>query len=94
MESTEWGEGSGWILGNLYSPKEWWGIGQAAQGGGGVILPGGVQEEGKCGTKGRGEWAGEGGLGLDKMVLVVFSNCNDSMIWKLPTQSAYQGRKK
>jgi len=28
-----------------------------AQGGGGVTVPGGVQEVCRCGTEGRGEWA-------------------------------------
>ena len=30
---------------------------QAAQGGGGVTIPGGVQELWTCGTEGRGQWA-------------------------------------
>ena len=34
--------GSGWILGKPYSPKEWCCSAQAAQGGGGVTIPGGV----------------------------------------------------
>jgi len=32
-------------------------VAQAAQGGGGVTVPGGVQEPCRCGTEGRGEWA-------------------------------------
>ena len=44
-------EGSGWISGNT-SPKEWSGSGTAAQGGGGVTIPGGVQEPWRCGTEG------------------------------------------
>ena len=30
---------------------------QAAQGGGGVTVPGGVEEPCGCGTEGRGQWA-------------------------------------
>jgi len=29
----------------------------AAQGGGGVAIPGGAQGKGGCGTEGRGQWA-------------------------------------
>jgi len=43
-----------WILGNISSLKEWPGIGQAAQGGGGVTIPGGVQKTRRCGTLGHG----------------------------------------
>ena len=54
---------------------------QAAQGGGGVTAPGGVQEAWRCGTEGCGQWVilvvGEQ---LDYMILEVFSNLNDSMI--------------
>ena len=32
------------------------------------------------GTEGRGQWAWWGGLGLDLVILEVFSNPNDSMI--------------
>ena len=32
-------------------------MGEAAQGGGGVSIPGGVPEQWKCGTEGRGQWA-------------------------------------
>ena len=51
---------------------------QAAQGGGGVTIPGGVEETHKCGTEGR--WAAgiAGVVGLDWMVLEVFSSLNDS----------------
>ena len=35
---------------------------QAAQGGGGVTVPGGVEEPCGCGTEGRGQWVWEGGL--------------------------------
>ena len=33
----------------------------AAQGGGAVTIPGGVQEPCGCGTEGRGQWAWTGG---------------------------------
>jgi len=36
--------GSGWILGKISSQKECPGIGTGCQGGGGVIVPGGVQK--------------------------------------------------
>ena len=54
---------------------------QAAQGGGGVTAPGGVQEAWRCGTEGCGQWVilVVGGQ-LDYMILEVFSNLNDSMI--------------
>jgi len=32
-------------------------VAQAAQGGGGVTVPGGVEEPCGCGTEGRGQWA-------------------------------------
>ena len=46
--------GSGWILGKNYSQKSGEALAQAAQGGGGVTIPGGVQETCRCGTKGHG----------------------------------------
>jgi len=54
---------------------------QAAQGSGGVPIPGGVQKTCRCGTSGHG-LAGMGVLGwrLDVMILEIFSNLNDSMI--------------
>jgi len=42
---------------NVSSPTEQTGTGTAAQGGGGVIIPGGVPEPWRCGTEGRGQWA-------------------------------------
>ena len=47
--------GSGWILGKMYSQKEWRCSGTAAQGGGGVTVPGGAQEPWGCGTEGCGQ---------------------------------------
>lgn len=50
-------KGSGWMLGNTSSPKEQCCSGTAAQGGGGVTVPGDVPKDG-CGTEGHGlEWA-------------------------------------
>ena len=48
---------------------------QAARGGGGVTVPGGAQELWRCGTEGRGLVGniGGNGLGLDMMILEVFS---------------------
>ena len=54
---------------------------QAAQGGRGVPIPGGVQKPCRGGTLGHG-LAGVGVMGrwLDLVILEVFSNLNDSMI--------------
>jgi len=56
-------------------------LAQAAQGSGGVPIPGGVQKLCGCGPWGHG-LAGMVGLGwwLDLMVLEDFSNLNDSVI--------------
>jgi len=48
-------------------------------GSGGVTISGGAPELWGCGTKGCGDGHGVG-LGLDWMILKVFSNLNDSMI--------------
>ena len=72
--------GTGWILGTISSPKEQCCSGTAAQGGGGVTVPGGVPELWGCGTEGCGYGHGGGGLGLDLEILVDFSNLNVSMI--------------
>ena len=65
---------------------------QAAQGGGGVTVPGGVQELWRCGTEERGQWAWWNGLELDFGILEVFSNLYDSLclnylfpylVWKI-----------
>ena len=68
------------MLGNTASPKERRCSGTAAQGGGGVTVPGGVPEPWRCGSEGRGQWAQWGGLGLDLGILEVSSNLGDSMI--------------
>jgi len=52
--------GSGWILGNISSPKERSGSGTAAQGNDGVTVPGGAPEAGRGATEGRGY--GHGGM--------------------------------
>lgn len=49
-------------------------------GGGGVPVPGGVQEPWRCGTGGHGQWARWGRLGLDLGILELFSNINESVI--------------
>ena len=53
---------------------------QAAQGGGGVTVPGGVPEPCGCGTE--DVVSGHGGMGwrLDQVILEAFSSLNDSMI--------------
>ena len=48
---------SGWILEEVPPLKQWLGSGTAAQGGGGVTIPGGVQEPCGCGAGGHGQWA-------------------------------------
>ena len=53
--------------------------GTAAQGGGGVTIPGGVQGPWGCGTEGCGQWTWWGVLGLGLGILVVFSNLNGSL---------------
>ena len=68
------------MLGNISSHKEQCCSGTAAQGGGGVTIPGGVPEPWGCGTEGCGQWVWWGGLGLDLVILEVFSNLNGSMI--------------
>ena len=62
-------EGSGWMLGNTTSLKEWSGTAWAAQEGGGVTDPGGVQGTfGRCvDRRGLARTAGDGrmaGLGV------------------------------
>jgi len=59
--------------------KEQWCSGTAAQGGGGVTVPGGAQEQWGCGTEGRGQWVWWGGAGVDWVTVEVFSNLNDSV---------------
>jgi len=69
---------SSWISGKVSSPKEWSGLKWAAQGGGGVTIPWGVQETFRCCTEGHG-LVMIGGW-LDSIILEVFNNLGDSMI--------------
>jgi len=48
------GGGSGWILEEIILRKSDNALEQAAQGGGGDTIPGGVQELHRCGTEGHG----------------------------------------
>ena len=63
----------------FFSLKEQCCSGTAAQGGGGVTIPGGVQGPWGCGTEGCGQWTWWGVLGLGLGILVVFSNLNGSL---------------
>ncbi len=74
-------EGLGWILGNTTSLKEWSGTAWAAQEGGGVTDPGGVQGTfGRC-VEGHGlvRTIGDGWMVGLSAILWVFSNLSDSM---------------
>ena len=54
---------------------------QAAQGGDGITIPGGVHELRRCGTEGCGQWAIlMVDRQLDLMNLEVFPNLNDTVI--------------
>ena len=57
--------GSGWMLGKTGNALE-----QATQGGSKLTIPGGVREQGGCGTEGQGQWSWWGwvGIGLDDLV--------------------------
>ena len=59
----------------------------AAQGGGGVTNPGGVQGMCRCGTKERGLVGNIGGRWFDQIVLEVFFKLSDSMNTLLSTKS-------
>jgi len=58
------------LVGKNYSLQEQKCIGTAAQRGGGIAVPGDVQEPWRCGTEGRGH----GADGLLDLILKVFSN--------------------
>lgn len=58
------GNGSGWIRKENSSLKSCQALTQAAQGGGGVPIPTGVQEPWRCGAWEYGQWAWGAGLGL------------------------------
>ena len=53
-----------WMFGNIYSIKKGQALAQAAQGGGGVIIPGGFKKLWICVTWGYGQWAWWGWVGL------------------------------
>ena len=53
---------------------------QAARGGAGVIVPGGVQEPCGCDTEGCGQWAWWGGLMVELDDLKGLSSLNDSVL--------------
>lgn len=58
------------------------GLEWAAQGSGGVPMPGGISEISRCGTKGHGQVTQPGRLGwwLNSMILKVLANLGDSMM--------------
>jgi len=67
---------SGWLSGGISYPKQWWCSGTAAQGGGGVTIPGGAPDLWGCGTERRGQWAWWDGLAI----LMAFSNITKYII--------------
>lgn len=75
--------GLGWTLGKKFSQKARWILERAAQGDGGVTIPGeqpgGVQGTTGCGTEcfGQGDKVGIGHR-LDSMILDIFSNLSNS----------------
>ena len=80
---------SGWILGRNSSQSNN-AVAQAAQGGGAVTIPGGVQELWRCGTEGRGQraWRGWAGVGLDGLsslfqpsMIAVVPHCQFGRLW-------------
>jgi len=66
--------GSCWVLQTVASLEERSALAQAAQGSGGVTVPGGVPEPWRCGSWGHGQQA-QVGVGLEDL-----SNLSDSMI--------------
>lgn len=72
--------------GKISSWEGWSGIGTAAQGRGGITIPGNDQKACGCGTWGHGLVVGlvvvMGGC-LDLMISEIFSNLNDSMVCKV-----------
>jgi len=74
--------GSGWLFRAIPSPKERWGSGTAAQG---VVGSPPLEVSQSCGDvalRDIGSGRGGGELGLDWMILVVFSNHNNSMTYR------------
>ena len=53
-------------------------VAQSAQGGGGVTVCGGVQEQWRCGTEGRGQWAWWGWAGM--VTPMLFSSLHGSIV--------------
>jgi len=53
---------------------------QAALGGAGVTIPGGVPEPWRCGTEGRSQWAWWGWVGLSLEISELFFSLHDSVI--------------
>ena len=66
---------------NFFSERVGSALVQTAQAGGGVTVPEGVEEPWGCGTEGRGQWAWWGGLELDLVILEVFSNLSDCIVF-------------
>jgi len=81
--------GSGWLLGNISSQKEWSGRGMGCPGSGGVTIPGGVPDLWRCGMEEHGQWAWWGGLGLDMVILEVFSYLYDSIQFITPQSGLF-----
>jgi len=63
-------------------------VAQAAHKGGGVTVPGGVQEPRGCGTEGRGQWAWCDRLLVGLGDLSRPSNLNESMILLMDISNA------
>ena len=67
------------IRNNLFSERavmQW----HSCPGSGWVTVLGGAPEPWRCDTEGSAQWAWSGGLGLEVVILEVFSNHNDSVI--------------
>jgi len=64
MSSDIYEVSTGWVLGKISSLKERCCSGTAAQGGGGVTVPGGVPEPCGCGTEDVVSGHGGGGLAV------------------------------
>jgi len=65
----------------ISSQREWGCIGTAAQGGVGVTIHGGVQEQWRCGTEGPGQWAW--GVWVGAGDLRGLSNLNGSVVLQM-----------
>jgi len=83
--------GSGWILGEIAFQKEWWGIEQVAWV---VTLPSleVFKSHGDGALRDMASGHSGGGLGLDLVILEVFSNLSDCMIlwrWVISTNKRF-----